>query len=139
MSQRISSEVLTHVADLSDAPPRTRVERTFGLPSGIYIATAGLYLAFIGLMAVLFSNPGLAIPLVICGGIIAFGFGLAGLWARMKPDSDSAPLTWGQFSARGIQTLSGPLTAFEASAQVLVLPVLIMFWGVCIAAIVAFQ
>lgn len=139
MSQRISSEVLTHVADLSDAPPRTRVERTFGLPSGIYIATAGLYLAFIGLMAVLFSNPEMAIPLVIFAGVIAFGFGLAAFWTRMKPDHPSSPLTWGQFSARGIQTLSGPLTASEASAQVLILPVLIMFWGVCIAVIVAFQ
>jgi len=139
MSQRISLEELTHVAELSDAPQRTRVDRTFGLPSGLYIATAGLYLAFIGLMALLFSNPELAIPLVLFAGIIAFGFGLAGFWTRMKPDNPSSPLSWGQFTSRGIQTLSGPLTAFEASAQVLVLPVLIMFWGGCIAVIMAFH
>lgn len=139
MSQSISSARLSQVAALSDAPAQTRVDRTFGLPTGLYMATAGLYLAFIGLMSALFANPELGIPLVIIAGFIVVAFGLAGLWAGMKPDNPSHPLTWGQFSARGIQTQSGPLTSFEASAQVLVLPVLILFWGLCIAAIVAFH
>ncbi len=139
MSQRISSEELTQVASVSDAPVHTRVERNFGLPTGLYVATAGLYLAFIGLMAVLFSNPELAIPLVVIAGFIGIAFGVAGVWTRMKPDNESAPMTWGQLSARGIQTLSGPLTSFEASAQVLLLPILILFWGGCIAVIVAFH
>ncbi len=139
MSQRISSEQLVQVANVSDAPVQTRVDRTFGLPDGLYMATTGLYLAFIGLMAVLFANPELAIPLVIFAGFIVFAFGLAGFWTRMKPDNGSSPLSWGQFASRGIQTLSGPLTAQEASAQVLILPVLILFWGTCIAVIMAFH
>jgi hypothetical protein len=139
MSQHIASAELAQVATVTDQPVLTRVDRTFGLPTGLYQATVGLYLAFIGLMAVLFANPELGIPLVIFAGFIAFGFGLAGFWTMMKPDSDSAPLSWGQFAHRGIQTFSGPLTAFEASAQVLLLPVLILFWGVCIAVIMAFH
>jgi hypothetical protein len=71
------------------------------------------------------------------GGFIIFGFGLAGYWAKMTPDNPTAPLTWGQFSTRGIQTLTGPLSASQASAQVLMLPVLILFWGACIALIMA--
>lgn len=139
MSQHISSEQLTQVAAVFEAPVRTRVDRTFGLPSGLYLATAGLYLAFIGLMALLFGNPELAIPLVLFAGFIVFAFGLAGFWTMMKPDNGSAPMTWGQLSARGVETLSGWLTAGEAAGQVLILPVLILFWGLCIAVIMAFH
>ena len=138
MSQHISSADLAQVATITEAPVRTRVDRSFGLPNGLYVATVGLYLGFIGLMAALFANPGLAIPLVVIAGFIAFAFALAGLWTKMKPDHASSPLSWGQFANRGIQTLSGPLTAFEASSQVLILPVLILFWGLSVAVIYAF-
>ena len=43
----------------------------------------------------------------------------------------------GPVASSGIQTLSGHLTAAEASIQVLMLPVLILFWGVSVAVIVA--
>ena len=139
MSKRISTAELAQVAAVTAAPVQTRVDRNFGLPSGLYAATVGLYLAFIGLMAVLFANPELAIPLVVIAAFIAFGFGVAGVWAKMQPENDTRPLSWGQFSNRGIQTLSGPLTASQASVQVLILPVLILVWGLAIAVIVAVQ
>ncbi|MGE3690177.1 MAG: hypothetical protein AB7F98_02210 [Novosphingobium sp.] len=137
MSQRIASSDLAAVAAVSDAPVRTRVDRTFGLPKGLYVATVGLYLAFLALMTALFHNSELLLPMSVIVGSVIFGFGLAGRWASMKPGNESKPLTWGQFSHRGIQTLSGPLTAFEASVQVLILPVLLMFWGLSIAVIAA--
>ncbi len=139
MSKRISTAELAQVVAVTAAPVQTRVDRNFGLPSGLYAATVGLYLAFIGLMAVLFANPELAIPLVVIAAFIAFGFGVAGVWAKMQPENDTRPLSWGQFSNRGIQTLSGPLTASQASVQVLILPVLILVWGLAIAVIVAVQ
>ena len=51
MSQKIAASELTRIATVADAPMRTRVDRNFGLPSGLYAATVGLYLAFIGLMS----------------------------------------------------------------------------------------
>lgn len=137
MAEHISQQELTRIANITDAPARTRVDRSFELPTGLYAATVGLYLAFIGLMGLLFANPQLAIPLVVFGGFIAFAFGVAGFWTMMKPENDQSPLTWGQLSSRGIQTLSGHLTASEAAAQVLVLPILILAWGLAIAVIVA--
>ncbi|GFM28284.1 uncharacterized protein PY1_contig-04-332 [Novosphingobium sp. PY1] len=138
MSQRLSHEQLQQLARITDAPVRTRVERNFGLPTGLYVATVALYLGFIGVMASLFMNPELAIPMVVFAGFVVFAFGLAGYWAKMKPDNDTAPLTWGQFGSRGIDTLSGRLTASEAAIQVLMLPVLILGWGLAVAVIVAF-
>ena len=137
MAEHISQQELTRVATVTTAPARTRVDRNFGLPSGLYAWTVGLYLAFIGLMTLLFSNPELAIPLVVIASFVAFAFGVAGICTKMSPDNGTSPMTWGQLSSRGIQTLSGRLTAGEAAAQVLILPVLILCWGVAIAVIVA--
>lgn len=138
MSKLIATPALADVATISAEPARTKVDRTFGLPTGLFAATVACYLAFVGLMGALFANPGLAIPLVIFAGFIIAAFGLAGWWAHMQPKNDSKPLTWGQFRNRGVQTGTGLLTAGQASVQVLILPVLILFWGVSIAVIVAF-
>jgi hypothetical protein len=138
MSQRLPYEQLGCLAVVTEVPARTRVDRNFGLPTGFYVATVALYLGFIGIMASLFLNPELVIPMVLIAGFIAFAFGLAGRWAKMKPDNDTAPLSWGRFSCRGIDTLSGRLTASEAAIQALTLPVLILGWGLAVAVIVAF-
>ncbi|MFC0205561.1 hypothetical protein [Novosphingobium soli] len=138
MSQRLTLKELQGLATVTAAPARTRVDRSFGLPNGLYLATVGLYLGFIGVMATVFMNPELAIPVVIFAGFVVMAFGLAGYWTRMQPHNDAAAPTWGQFAARGIDTLSGRLTANEAAVQVLMLPVLILCWGLAIAVIVAF-
>lgn len=138
MSQRLSQEQLSDLAVVTEAPVRTRVDRNFGLPTGLYLATVALYLGFIGLMAALFLNPELAIPMVVFAGFVVMAFGLAGYWAKMKPENDTTPLTWGQFASRGVDTLSGKLTANEAAIQVLTLPVLILGWGLAVAVVTAF-
>jgi len=137
MAERISQQELARIATLSDAPARTKVDRNFGLPTGLYIATVAAYLGFLGLMTALFLNPELVLPLAVMAGFIVFAFGVAGKWTTMQPGNDTSPLSWGQFASRGIQTLSGHLTAGEAAAQVLILPALILVWGVAISVIVA--
>ena len=136
MSNRIIAAELHQAATITTAPVLTKVDRNFGLPTALYAATVGLYLGFLGVMAMLFLVPEMIIPLAICVGFVLIAFGLAGQWARMKPENSSAPLSWAQFSHRGIQTLTGHLTAGEAAVQVLVLPVLILLWGLSIAVIV---
>jgi len=137
MTERISEQELVQVATVGGAPPRARVDRNFGLPTSIYVATAAMYLGFIGLMAIMFNNPGLTIPLVICAVFIVIFFGVCGIWTRMAPDNDSVPLTDGQFASRGIETWSGRLTAREAAVQVLILPAVVLLWGLIIGVIVA--
>lgn len=137
MSKHVNAAQLDKIAHVTSAPTLTHVDRTFELPRGLYIATVGLYLAFLAVMAVAFLNPELAIPMVIFAFFIVMGFGLAGKWASMQPDNDSDPLSWNQFRNRGIATLSGRLTAGQASVQVLMLPILILFWGMAVAIIAA--
>jgi len=137
MAEHISQQDLARIATITDAPVAMKVDRSFGLPTGLYMATAGAYLAFLTLMASMLLNPGLVIPLAICALSVVAGFGVQTIWASMKPESDSRPLTFGQFKHRGINTLSGHLTAAEASIQVLILPVLILAWGIACAVIIA--
>lgn len=137
MSKHHSTAELQRIATATAAPVRTRVDRSFGLPSGLYYGTVGLYVAFLGVLTLAFHNPELMLPMAVIVGSIVFGFGVNRTWAAMKPENDSKPATWGQFASSGVQTLSGHLTASEASIQVLMLPVLILFWGVSVAVISA--
>ncbi len=63
-------------------------------------------------------------------------FGVPALWTRLAGNT-SAPQTMGEFEARGIQTNTGRLAARDATIQVLILPVLLVVWGLAIAVIAA--
>lgn len=138
MVQHASQAELNSVAQVSATPALHRVNRSFELPAMLYGITVACYLGFLGLMSLLFMNAELVLPMVAFVVSIVGGFGLGYKWVAMKPDHADQTLTWGQFGHRGIQTLSGRLTAVEASAQVLILPVLLLVWGLVIAVIVAF-
>jgi hypothetical protein len=142
MTEFTSREALAQVATVRAAPPaafevRSEIDRSFELPTGLYLATASLYLGFIAVMGLAFINPGLILPLAIFALFIVAGFGTPALWARMNPARTRGAMTWGQFRSRGIMTATGRLTSGAATVQVLILPVLIFAWGVVIAVIAA--
>jgi hypothetical protein len=119
------------------APFETKVGRSFDLPPVLHAATVGLYLAFLGVMAFAFQDRGLIIPMAIFVIYIAMAFGVPAMWVRMKPDHASQQLNWSDFSRFGINTYTGKMSARDATGQVLILPVLILGWGVAIAVIAA--
>lgn len=55
----------------------------------------------------------------------------------MKPDNSQRAGGWSRFQIDGIQTLTGQTTAAAATVQVLILPVLILFWGFAVVTIAA--
>ena len=119
------------------APFETRVSRSFDLPPVLHAATVGLYLAFLGVMAFAFQDRGLIIPMAIFVIYIVMAFGVPAMWVRMKPEHASQPMSWSDFSRFGINTYTGNMSAKDATGQVLILPVLILGWGVAIAVIAA--
>jgi len=104
MSQGLSQQQVRELIVESPVgiPARTIVDRSFDLPTALYVATAALYLAFIGVMAGSFLNPELAVPMVIFAGFVILAFGLVGGWIRMKPANDDAPPNWAQFHGPGL-------------------------------------
>lgn len=119
------------------AEPRACTDRNFELPTALYVVTVGSYLAFLGVMAIGFQSPGLILPMVIFVVYVVMAFATPALWTRMKPDSASRALTLGQFRARGIDTYTGHNTSGAAAIQMLLLPVLILLWGVATVIIAA--
>jgi ABC-type dipeptide/oligopeptide/nickel transport system permease component len=111
-------------------------DRNFGLPTALYGATIACYLGFLAIVGTAFANPLLAIPMAAIVLLVVAIFGVPAIWTRLKGNT-SEPETLGEFEAKGIMTNTGRLSAAEASAQVLVLPVLLVFWGIAIAVIAA--
>jgi hypothetical protein len=124
------------IVDAPVARPDARVDRSFNLPRELYVATAGAYLAFITIMFVGLATPGLIIPMAIFAVFIVAGFGVPTVWTRLK-GNDSKPMTMGEFQQAGIMTHTGKLRPRDAVIQVLILPVLIVLWGLAAVTIAA--
>ena len=131
MSKNLPRDLIADQAIIHDMPVhRTVVDRTFELPKGLYVATVGLYLGFLAVMATGLSTPGLIIPMAIFAFFIVAGFGLPLVWTRLAPESGQRTMRWAELKQRGIATYTGGVTARDAAVQVLILPVLIFCWGV---------
>lgn len=121
------------------APPveRACTDRTFGLPSGLHATFYGLFLAYLAVMGLGFAHPEMILPMAIFV-IFTVGFYVVPMmWAVMKPDNESGAMNMGELLGRGIETNTGHSSGTAAIAQVLVLPVLILFWGVAAVTIAA--
>ena len=90
----------------------------------------------LAVLAVLTTGSTVALPVVLIACLVA-AFGVPALWVRMAPDSRKSAKSWSRFQAEGIQTAFGPVTAGQATVQVLILPVLIFLWGIAAVTIAA--
>ena len=115
---------------------QVEADRNFGLPSALYGATIACYLGFLVIVGSAFANPVLAIPMAVIVLLIVAAFGVPAIWTRLR-DNASEPQTLGEFETRGIMTNTGRLSAGEATTQVLILPVLLVTWGLAVAVIAA--
>lgn len=146
MSKRIAITELNGKANVVAGPAAaiipdergsTQVERTYELPSALYVVSASMFLAFLATMWFGFSSPGLIIPMAIFTIFIVGFYGLPAVWTSMKPDHRAKPMTMGVFARDGIMTNTGRLNAREATIQMLILPVLVVFWGFAVVTIAA--
>lgn len=141
MAQKLNRETMAVQADLHAAMPVAaqahEVDRTFELPAALYGATVACYLAFLGITAAAFGNPELIMPMAIFTFFIFAGFGVPTVWAKMDPAKLARAKSWMRFRRDGISTLTGHNTAGEATVQVLILPALIVVWGLAVVTIAA--
>lgn len=140
MAERVARQLVAEKAAVLEEPALrvpTTVDRTFELPTALYVATAGGYLGFVALMTLAFGNPGLILPLAIIVLFIAMFFGVQTLWMRMKPENPQRLTHWARFRRQGIMTAFGPASSGAAMTQVLILPVLVFVWGVAVVTIAA--
>lgn len=140
MAELLTRDQIAAHATIHEAAPamvQTTVDRSFELPGGLHLATVALYLGFLAVMMIGFGNPVLALPVAIMAFTIVAGFALPRIWTGLAPDSGQQPKTFGRFNFEGIMTGAGHSAARDAKVQVLILPVLIFFWGVATVIIAA--
>lgn len=144
MSKHRSRLELAPVAAMHAAPPSAlaapaavQVQRTFDLPVSLHAATVALYFAFVAIMGIAFRSPEMAIPIAICFVVLIGGFGVPWMWTRMQPANPAQRMRGSEARRHGIPVHTGRLTPGEAAGQVLVLPVLLVFWACAVAVIVA--
>ena len=138
MSKLIAPELIADKARIVAEPQiGTMVDRTFELPRALYGATVACYLGFLAITAMAFGNPGLIIPMAIFVFIIVAGFGVPTVWTRMQGTGARRAQGLGEFANRGIMTHTGRLEPRDAAIQVLVLPVLVLLWGLAVVTIAA--
>ena len=138
MSKHIAAAELRQVASLVSQPNQgTIVDRSFELPSAVYLLTIGAYFTFVMIMAATFGNPELAIPMVICVAYITMAFGVPSMWTQIGATNGMRCQSWGKFRQSEFSTNTGPVSANSALVQILVLPCAILLWSMAIAIIVA--
>jgi len=138
MSKYYPEATLKSASNLHARTSRSRrAERTLGLPPVLFAAMIGTYFLFLGAMAAAFMNPNLVIPFGIPALYIAMAFGMPGLWARIAGRPDGHFQSRAEFRAEGMEIATGHFGSTGASAQLLVLPGLIVGWAIAIAVIAA--
>src|SRR6478735_169506 len=133
--QQIAEQAIVHQAPVLRAPHA--VDRNFELPTGLYVAMAGLFFAAFAVMALGFANPAMILPTAVIALFIAMFFAVPAAWVRMQPDSPKHALSWERFRRNGIITAFGHSSANAATIQVLILPALLLVWGIAVVAIAA--
>jgi type IV secretory pathway VirB2 component (pilin) len=138
MSVRLDPRTLADAREIPlTARPRACTDRTFNIPVSLHAAYFGLCFAFLGVMWAGFASPGLALPMVVCVFFTAAFYAVPMLWATMGPPNPGRSMPLAALMDKGVDTLTGPCSGGAAIAQVLVLPALLLLWGLAVVTIAA--
>ena len=113
-------------------------DHSFELPTGLYIAMAGLFLGFVTVLTLAFSTHMVVSYGVIAVFIVAY-FAVPTIFAHAGPDEQRSTraLGWDEFLDKGVATATGRTSGRDAMVLVLLLPSLIFGFGIAVVAIAA--
>lgn len=131
MVGRQSKQELLAQNEIVAAPAeRACTDQSFELPAGLYAAMALFFTGFVGVLAAVLHGGHLVVAFGAIFAFIAAYFTVPWIFPRV---AGKKPLSWGEFSDRGIRTATGHSTAREATILVLLLPSLIFCFGLAVA------
>jgi len=139
MSARLKPAVLLQRDEIVASPvPRACVDHSFEFPTGIYAAMAALLFGFMAVMAVGFAAPAMVVPMAVNFIFLTAFFAVPVIFVAASPD-DLGPrsLRWSDFMDKGVETATGWTSGGEAVVLALILPFVILCWGIAVVAIAA--
>jgi hypothetical protein len=132
MTTRQKPEVLAARDEIVAAPSqRACDDQSFELPGNLYAAMGIMFAGFVTVLSLAFRGGHMAVSY---GVIFAF---LAAFFAIPAMFQQSKGLSWSMFRYKGIATATGGTSATEATILVLLLPFLILCFGIAVATIAA--
>jgi len=137
MSGRQTQQQLL-VRDEIVAAPGVRAceDQSFELPPAIYVAMASMFAGFVAVLGLAFRGGHMAVVYGVIFAFIAAFFAVPTMFPAMAADqTGTKALSWSEFSNRGIATATGRASAREATILVLLLPFLVLCFGIAVAAI----
>ncbi|HEX5237960.1 MAG TPA: hypothetical protein VFW39_05800 [Sphingomicrobium sp.] len=136
MTARHKPEVLIARDEIVAAPAlRACDDQSFELPGRLYVAMATMFVGFIAVLAFSFRGSHMAVAYGVIFAFLGAYFAIPAIFPQMKPEGRTKALSWAVFRYKGIQTATGRATATEATVLVLLLPFLILCFGIAIATI----
>lgn len=123
-----------HQTAFADATalPRTRGAHVFDLHPALHIGVFAGFFAYLGIMWAAFGEKGLVIPFAIFAVFLAGAFIVPAWWARVAPGEGRAP-SFADFMRDGVVCATGHQTAGAALVQVLIMPAMLIGWGLFLA------
>ena len=132
MTIRQKPELLVARDEIVAAPTeRACTDQSFELPGGIYASMAMMFTGFVGVLALAFRGGHMSVAYGVIFAFIAAYFAIPAIFQQKQG------LSWSMFRYRGVQTATGRSSAAEATVLVLLLPFLILCFGIAVATIAA--
>jgi hypothetical protein len=137
MTTHQTSDVLI-ARDEVVAPPAPRAcdDQNFGLPTGLFVAMAVMFTGFVAVLSFAFSGH-MGVSFAVIFAFVAAFFAIPAIFPGMARDRRARALDWDEFLGCGIDTATGLTKAGPATVLVLILPFLILCFGIAIAMIAA--
>jgi hypothetical protein len=139
MSARLKSAVLLQSDEIVAAPTlRACSDRTFEFPTRLYGAMAALLFGFMAVMAVGFAEPAMVVPMGVNFIFLTAFFAVPVIFVTASPgDVGLGTLRWSDLMRDGVETATGRTSGREAVVLTLILPFLILCWGIVVSIIAA--
>jgi hypothetical protein len=138
MSGRKTREKLLLSGEIVAAPVKRACEdQTFELPVAIYVTMAAMFVGFILVLSSVLRGGHMGIAYGVIFAFIAAFFAVPTLFPRVAPSSSAKALSLFEFGHRGLATATGRASARDATILVLLLPFLILCFGIAIALMAA--
>lgn len=129
----LAGDVPLEVNDNELVPaPREGERRTFELPASVWKVMVASYAIFLSALLGAMGGGHAGFAIAISAIYVIMFFGTAHVISRQAPPQPSSPL---ERSGSVLQTVYGPLARREVFSQVLIVPIVIAFFGVAIAVI----
>lgn len=103
--------------------------RGFEVPGRLWVTMVGCYAVFIIAMMIGLGGGESTFYIIVSGLYFAMFFGLVATLVRHGPKQGRSPVDG---ASRTMETLYGPLKAGEVTAQMLVVPLCVAFFGIAI-------